>query len=328
MTTAATTASAPAPGPRRPQVEMRYAAVWIALALTLVAGLIFSSGVVSWDQMPVLLRQAAPLGMLALGQTIVIIGRGFDLSVGGVVAFVNVVAAGGFTAGMPGVAVVVICLAIGAGIGAINGALIAWVRVPALVATLGMAFVLTGATLIYTGGQPSGRIPDSIRSLSVDRVLGIPLGVWIWIGIGLALTWALKRTWVGRHLYARGESPAAARLAGVRLRLVDLGAFTASGFLAAGGGLLLAGYVGTGTLGAGQDLLLGSLAAAVIGGATFEGGRGRLTGAIAGAFLLTVLTALLTGVGAGAEGALIVQGAVLLGAASLFRTKRLGRGSS
>jgi ribose/xylose/arabinose/galactoside ABC-type transport system permease subunit len=326
MSTAATTASVRAS--RRPRIEMRYAAVWIALALTLLAGLLFSSGTVSWGQMPVLLRQAAPLGMLALGQTIVIIGRGFDLSVGGVVAFVNVVAAGGFTAGLPGALVALICLLIGAGIGAINGMLIAWIRVPALVATLGMAFVLTGATLIYSGGQPSGQIPESIRSLSTERLLGLPLGVWLWILIGLALALALRYTWPGRHLYARGESPTAARLAGVRIELVDVCAYTASGVLAAGGGLLLAGYVGTGTLGAGQDLLLGSLAAAVIGGATFEGGRGRLTGAMAGAFLLTVLTAILTGVGAGAEGSLIVQGVVLLGAASLFRTKRLDHRAS
>lgn len=308
----------------RPRIESRYAAVWIALAVTLAAGLVFSDGVVSWDQMPVLLRQAAPLGMLALAQTILIVGRGFDLSVGGLVAFVNVVAAGGFTEGMPGAAVFAVCLGIGVLVGAINGALIAFVRVLPLVATLGMAFVLTGATLIYTDGQPAGQIPDSIQSLSADRVAGLPIGVWLWVAIGLALAAALRYSWVGRHLYARGQNPAAARIAGARNEWLDFGAYTLSGLLTAFGGLLLAGYVGIGTLGAGQNLLLGSLAAAVIGGATFEGGKGRLTGAMAGAFLLTVLTALLTGIGAGAESAYMVQGAVLLGAASLFRARRPG----
>lgn len=314
-------------GPRMPQVESRYSAVWIVLAITLVAGFIASSGVVSIDQMPVLLRQAAPLGMLALAQTILIIGGGFDLSVGGVVAFVNVVAAGGFTEGMPGALVIIICILTGALIGAINGGFIAFAKVPPLVATLGMAFVLTGAGLIYTGGQPSGQIPEGIKALSADKLLGISIGVWLWVAIGLILAGVMRWSWTGRQIYARGQNPAAARVAGVRIELIDFGSYVLSGSLSAFGGLLLAGYVGTGTLGAGEDLLLGSLAGAVIGGATFEGGRGRLTGAIAGAFLLTVLTALLTGVGAGVEGSFIVQGAVLLGAAALFVTASPGRAS-
>jgi ribose transport system permease protein len=316
-------ADAAAIAPRAPRrlPEARYAAVWIALVAVIVAGLLLSPGVVSLDQFPVLLRQAAPHGMLAIGQTILIIARGFDLSVGGIVAMVNVVAAGSFAADAPGLTVALACLVLGAGIGAINGALIAFARVPALVATLGMGFILTGATVIYTGGAPSGKVPEAIRSLSSDRVLSLPIAVWIWLAIGLALAAALRTTWLGRHLYARGQSPVAARLAGARVSWLDFGAYVVSGLCAATGGLLLAGFVGTGTLGAGQDLLLASLAGAVIGGATFEGGRGRITGAMGGAFLLTVLSALLTGVGAGAAGNYVVQGGVLLGAAVLFRTR-------
>lgn len=314
-----TEALAPAHAPRA-RIQPRYAAVWIALAIVVIVGLAVAPGVVAVHQVPILLRQAAPLGLLAIGQTVLIIARGFDLSVGGVVAMVNVLAANAFAADTPGVVVALAMITFGLAVGAINGILVALGRVPALVATLGMGFILSGATVIYTGGAASGRIPVGIRSLSSDRILGLPIAVWIWLGVGLGAAAVLRTTWLGRHLYARGQSPAAARLAGVRIVAIDVGAYIFSGGCAAVGGLLLAGFVGTGTLGAGQDLLLGSLAGAVIGGATFEGGRGRVIGALGGAALLTVLSALLTGVGAGASGNYLVQGCVLLGAAALFRT--------
>jgi ribose transport system permease protein len=306
--------------PRSP-VEPRYVAVWIALVVVVLVGLAAAPSVVAPDQMPILLRQAAPLGLLAIGQTVLIIARGFDLSVGGVVAMVNVLAANAFAADTPALVVALALVMFGLAIGAVNGILIAVGRVPALVATLGMGFILSGATVIYTGGAASGQIPAGIRSLSSDRLLGLPFAVWIWLAVGLATAALLRTTWLGRHLYARGQSPAAARLAGVRVVPLDVAAYVFSGGCAALGGLLLAGFVGTGTLGAGQDLLLGSLAGAVIGGATFEGGRGRVVGAIGGATLLTVLGAILTGVGAGASGNFLVQGCVLLGAAALFRTR-------
>jgi len=305
----------------RSRVEPRYAAVWIALVVVVLVGLAAAPSVVAPDQVPILLRQAAPLGLLAIGQTVLIIARGFDLSVGGVVAMVNVLAANAFGADTPAFVVAVALVAFGLAIGAVNGILIAVGRVPALVATLGMGFILSGATVIYTGGAASGQIPAGIRSLSSDRLLGLPFAVWIWLAVGLVAAALLRTTWLGRHLYARGQSPAAARLAGVRVVPLDVAAYVFSGGCAALGGLLLAGFVGTGTLGAGQDLLLGSLAGAVIGGATFEGGRGRVVGAIGGATLLTVLGAILTGVGAGASGNYLVQGCVLLGAAALFRTR-------
>jgi ribose transport system permease protein len=305
----------------RPSVEPRYAAVWIALVAVVLVGLAAAPSVVASDQVPILLRQAAPLGLLAIGQTVLIIARGFDLSVGGVVAMVNVLAANAFAADTPAFVVALALVLFGLAVGAVNGILIAVGRVPALVATLGMGFILSGATVIYTGGAASGKIPPGIRSLSGDRLLGLPFAVWIWLAVGLVVAALLRTTWLGRHLYARGQSPAAARLAGVRVVPLDVAAYVFSGGCAALGGLLLAGFVGTGTLGAGQDLLLGSLAAAVIGGATFEGGRGRVVGALGGATLLTVLGAILTGVGAGASGNYLVQGCVLLGAAALFRAR-------
>lgn len=303
-------------------VPLRSSAVWIVLACTFVVGFVVAPAVVAPDQVPVLLRQAAPLGMLALGQTVLILGRGFDLSVGGVVALVNVLAAGSFAQSSSALTVALLCLGVGAAVGAINGAGVAFAGVSPFVITLGMAFILTGAVFIYTGGAPSGQIPEAIRAVSSDRFLGISFSVYVWIGIGLLLAVLLRSTWLGRQVYARGLNPEAARLAGVRTTWLDFGSYVFCGVCAAIGGLLLAGFVGTGTLGAGQSLLLASIAAAVVGGTTFEGGRGGVIGSLGGAFLLTVVAALLTGAGIAKAGNLITQGAVLLLAAALFRTRR------
>lgn len=313
------------PGRRRPTSEaVRANAVWLAVALALVAGLVFTPSTVAPDQLAVIARQAAPLGLLALGQAVLLIGRQFDLSVGGIVALVNVVAAGGFAEANGAAAAVLLCLALGTSIGLLNGLGVAYGRIDPFVMTLGAAFVLTGAVLIYTDGAPSGSMPQGIRDLSATRLLGVSLSVWIWVTAAGALALALARTRVGREVYARGVNPDAARLAGVRTRAVEVGSFAFSGFCAAAGGLLLAGFVGTGTLGAGQNLLLQSLAAVVVGGITFEGGRGSVIGCVGGAFLLTLIGALLTGVGLGKAGDLIVGGLVLAIAAALFQ-KRTGR---
>jgi ribose/xylose/arabinose/galactoside ABC-type transport system permease subunit len=309
-------------GPRRlPLGAVRAHAVWVAVALALVAGAVVTPSTVAPDQLAVIARQAAPLGLLALGQAVLMLGRQFDLSVGGVVALVNVVAAGGFAQQHGGLAAAALCLGLGALIGLVNGLGVSLGRVDPFVMTLGMAFVLSGAVLVYTGGAPSGRIPEAIRDLSATRALGLAVSVWIWLAAALLLAGVLARMRIGREVYARGVSPEAARLAGVRTRRVEIGSFVLSGLCAALGGLLLAGFVGTGTLGAGQDLLLQSLAAVVVGGITFAGGRGSVLGSVGGAFLLTLLGALLTGAGLGQAGTLIVGGLVLAGAAALFQTR-------
>ncbi len=302
-----------------PRLSLRRATVWLALVITLIAMALIEPAIIAPQQWPILLRQAAPLGMLAIGQTVLIIGRGFDLSVGGIVGFVNVLAAGAFAQQYGAGAVVALCLAVGIVVGLINGAIVGFGRVSPLVATLGTGFVLTGAMLIYTGGAPTGEIPEGIRILSRGRFLNIPLAVYIWLFASLIVGVALRKSWVGRHVYAIGSSPEASEYAGVRVPWVQLGSHVLSSICAVVGGLLLAGFVGIGTLGAGQHLMLNSLAAAVVGGTILSGGVGGMSGTVGGAILLTFLSALLTGAGIGAAGNFLTQGLVLLGAAALFR---------
>ena len=297
-------------------------AVWLFLLLVLLVGLVYAPQIVGWDHAPTLLRQAAPLGMVAIGQTILIIGRGFDLSVGGLIGLINVVAAGSFARdwGVGGLLVAAITMAIV--VGTINGALVVWGRVSPLVATLGMGFLLTGAMLVYSGGAPSNAVPDSLRAVAAGRFLDVYWGTWIWLAASIIGIFLLRHVVLGRWVYALGSNPESARLSGVPVARVTLLSYVTSSLCAAVGGLLLAGFVGIGTLGAGQDLLLNSIAAALIGGTLLSGGRGGLGGTVGGVLLLTVLAALLTAFGFGKALNLMILGLVLLGAAALYRRRR------
>lgn len=304
------------------QPNLRQSASWIALVLVIVATAALIPALVQPNHWPTLLRQAAPLGLLAIGQTVLVLGRGIDLSVGGVVGMVSVVLAGNMAQSAGAGAVVAVCLFVGLTVGAVNGALVAWGRLSPLIVTLGTGFILTGAMLIYTGGAPTGEVPAAIRQLASGRFLGISWGTHIWLVVAVLVGLALKFTWAGRWVTAAGANPDAARLSTVRLPWVQFGSHMLSSLCAVLGGLVLAGFVGVGTLGAGQELMMNSLAATVVGGTVLAGGRGGVTGTVGGALLLTVLAALLTGVGAGKPGELLMQGMVILAAAFLFRTRR------
>ena len=306
----------------RTRPNLRQSAAWIAVALIVAATAILVPAMVAPGHWPTLLRQAAPLGLLAVGQTVLVLGRGIDLSVGGVVGMISVVVAGPLsrTAGVG--AVTALCLAIGLGVGLVNGVLVAWGNLSPLIATLGTGFVLTGAMLVYTGGAPTGEVPAAIRHLSSGRFLGVTWGTLIWLVTAMIVGIALKYTWAGRWVSAIGSNPGAARLSGVRIPQVQLGSHIVSSLCAVLAGLVLAGFVGQGSLGAGQDLMMNSLAATVVGGTALAGGRGGISGTVGGALLLTVLAALLTSVGAGEPGQLLMQGIVILAAAFLFRNRR------
>ena len=306
-------------GSGRPNLPQ--SAVWITLAAVIVMGIIIEPNLVEPGHWSVLLRQAAPLGLLAIGQTVLVIGRGFDLSVGGVVGMVSVIAAGTFAQKNDPLVTIAVCFGMGLVVGIINGAIVAWGRLSPLIVTLGTGFVLSGAMLIYTGGAPTGSVPAGIRVLASAGLFGVSWGTYAWIVVAIAVALVLKFTWMGRWVYALGSSPEAARLAGVHIEWVKLFSHIFASLCAAGGGLLLAGFVGVGSLGAGQDLVLNSLAATIVGGTMLVGGRGGVSGTVGGAILLTVITALLTGVGIGKSGELLTQGIVIVAAAALFRRR-------
>ena len=261
---------------------------------------------------------------MAIGQTVVLMSGGLDLSVGSIVILADVMAAqlinGRDDRVLPVVALV---LAIGLGIGWVNGILITKFRVTPFIATLGMNFVVYGAALIFSGGAPRGNVPDSLRFWGNGFILGvIPTASVVWLVITVLAAVLLARTVYGRRLTAVGANRRFAYFSGVNDTRVTLVAYMVSGFMAAAGGVLLVAFIGVGTLEVGTDFLLGSIAAAVIGGTSFDGGRGTIWGTFGGVLFLMVLYSILTVLALPTSGRRIAEGLIILGALALYSRQR------
>jgi ribose transport system permease protein len=304
---------------QRPWLRMIPKVYWAWLALIVILGLISPRSVEPTNLLN-LTRQAALIGLVALGQTIVMINGGLDLSVGSTVILADVLAAQ-LIADRPDrvLPVILLVLLVGAFIGLLNGLLITRFRVTPFIATLGMNFIVFGAALLYSGGAPRGAIPPNMRFWGNGFIAGvIPAATVVWLIIAVIAVILIRRTLLGRRLVAIGANRQAAQLAGVRVELITLLTYVISGLIAAAGGLLLVAYVGVGTLEVGTDFLLGSIAASVIGGTPFEGGRGTIWGTVGGALFMVTIYSILTVLALPTSGRRIVEGVIILVALALY----------
>ncbi|GAB3125297.1 ABC transporter permease [Glaciibacter psychrotolerans] len=240
-----------------------------------------------------LLQTAAFLGIIALGQTLVIIMGGIDLSVSGVVALSAVVCAQIAEAGGP-VAGVIVALIACAVVGTFNGAGVIFLGIPPIVMTLASGTILTGVLLIYTNGSPRSADIPLLRVIANDSIAGIPWAFLVWLAFAALTLWLLHGSGMGRYAFAAGSSATASRAAGVPMRATTLTMYTACAVLAGVSGLVLLGFTGTSSLTMGSPYQLLSIAAVVLGGTSILGGRGHLLGTVSGALLLTLLTSLLS----------------------------------
>jgi len=261
---------------------------------------------------------AAFIGIVALGQTFVIIGGGIDLSVPWVLnsaAVLMTLLAGSQDA--PLLWIVPMLLAAGALVGMVNGLGVAIFGVPPIIMTLAVNVILQGGILVYTGGAPTSTAPAAIQFLAVGRVAGFPVVLILWIVLAALATILLSKTAFGRYLYAIGTSATVAEFSGVPTLRTTVLAYTLSGFTAALAGMLLTGYTAQAYLGMGDPYLFTSIAAVAIGGASILGGSGHYIGTIAGALVLTILTGLLPALNLSSGALLIVYGVVILVTVSL-----------
>ncbi len=261
---------------------------------------------------------AAFIGIVALGQTFVIIGGGIDLSIPWVLnaaaVLVTMMAKGQNT---PLLWAVPLILGAGALVGIVNGLGIARFGVPPIIMTLAVNVILQGGILVYTGGAPTAAAPPAIQFLAVGRLGPLPVVLGLWIVLAIAASILLSKTALGRYLYAVGTSRTVAEFSGVpTLRTIVL-AYMLSGLSAALAGMLLTGYSGQAYLGMGDPYLFTSIAAVAIGGASILGGSGTYIGTIAGALVLTILTGLLPALNLSNGALLIVYGGVILVTVSL-----------
>jgi rhamnose transport system permease protein len=237
---------------------------------------------------------ASIFAILAVGQTLVIVTRNVDLSVGSVLGL-SAFLAGDLLSGHQGrslVLVFVLGIALGAACGLLNGVLVTWGQVPALVVTLGTLYAFRGLAFLWTDGRQvnAETLPDSFLNLGSDSILGVPILVWIALVVVLAVGQWLRDFRAGRELYAIGSNPEGARLAGVRSERRVLVAFVLAGALAGLGGVLFTARFGTVDATAGTGYELTVIAAAVVGGVAIFGGTGSVYGAALGALLLGTIT--------------------------------------
>jgi ribose transport system permease protein len=263
---------------------------------------------------------AAPLGIVAAGQTLVMLTAGIDLSVAAVMTAAAYVAASQsyFGSGRA----VLLALGIGLLIGLANGLGVAVFRVQPLIMTLGMGLVVSGSLLVYSltvnhEGPPN--VPDIVREFGGGKLLGlIPISAILWGAIATAVIVGLRYTGLGRLIYAVGDNPVAVRLAGVRGWLVLLATYVICGFLAGLAGLVLEGAINGVDLSLGDVFLLPSVAAVVIGGTSIYGGHGGYAGSLVGALILTVLSSLFTLLDAPDPLKQILYGAIVVLLAALY----------
>jgi ribose/xylose/arabinose/galactoside ABC-type transport system permease subunit len=294
------------------RVVNRLGAIWIAVILVyLVSGLI-SPGMFLISQVLNILQIAAFLGIVAIGQTLALLVGGIDLSVAGVVTMSNIVVTsvmvGRADTLVPGLA---ICLLLAGTVGFINGLLITLGHVTPLVATLGMNSILFGAALVYTGGAPHGSISPEFAVCGQGHIFGLPVSTVFWLAIGLVMVWITRQTTFGRRLYAVGANPVAARLMGVPVNRILIFTYVLSSVLASLGGLLLTSYIGSPSLGIGDQFLLTSVAAVVVGGTRLSGGSGSILGTIGGAVFITELNSFTNIVRVSTGSRFVLQGAVI-----------------
>ena len=234
--------------------------------------------------------QIAVIAIIAVGQTMVIITAGIDLSVGSVAGLSGVMGTMAMSSwGMPIVVGILVGVLIGALAGAVNGLLITQAKLPPFIVTLGMLGIARGVVLVLTSASTVQPLPGGFGDIANGSLLGIPNLLWIFVVVVVIAAFVLRRTVFGRYVYAVGSNPESARLAGVPVTAVLVSVYAISGFLAGVGGVLFASRLNAGIPTAGTGYELNAIAACVIGGASLFGAKGGAFGAAAGALIVGTL---------------------------------------
>ncbi|SMG49072.1 autoinducer 2 ABC transporter permease LsrC [Cedecea sp. NFIX57] len=247
----------------------------------------------SLQTVSMIFTSAQILILLAMGATLVMLTRNIDVSVGSTVGLCAIAVGVALNAGYSLPLAILFALAMGAAAGFFNGVLVVWLRIPAIVATLGTLGLYRGGMLLWTGGKWIEGLPATLKSLSEPLVLGVSFFGLLVIALLAFGSWGLAKTAFGRDFYAVGDNLAAARQLGVSVNRTRLLAFTFNGLLAALAGVLFASQIGFVPNQTGSGLEMKAIAACVLGGISLLGGTGTLVGACLGAFFLTQIDTVL-----------------------------------
>jgi ribose transport system permease protein len=265
-----------------------------------------------------ILEQSTALALVSLGQTLVIITGGIDLSVGSIVSLASVLLSG-ITNGDPAmmwVALVTI-LALGALVGLINAGASIYLGVHPLIVTLGMGAILQGVTLLYTQ-TPIGKMPKGFDELAYGRILGLPIGAVFTILAFVLTAIFLRKVPLGRYIYATGDDAIGAQLMGLPCKKVLFFAYAFCGVMSAVAAIFLVARLGAGQPYTGQNFTLTSITPVVVGGTLLSGGRGGVMGTLMGVYLVSLLNNLLNFMDISTHYQLIVQGLIVIVAVSVY----------
>jgi ribose transport system permease protein len=275
-------------------------------------------------------RQSAIVAILSLGQLLVILTAGIDLSVGALMALcVTVLATLAIKLGINPYVAMLGCLALGLLLGVSNGLLLTKLHLPhPFISTLGMMNVARGLALIITGGFPISNFPDkAVTYIGSQEIAGLPVAFLLVVALYLLGHFMLTRTTIGRQIYAVGGNPEAARLSGINVSRVLVLVYATSGLMAGIGAIVLAGRVNSGPPNAGLGIELDTISAVIIGGASFFGGRGTMSGTIIGVLFIAVLRNGFNLLNVPGEYQILLIGVIIVLAVWVDVLRRSGRGS-
>lgn len=310
-------------------LRRREVPVGAALLIVLVGTSLSNHRFLSSQGRTDLMLAAAITGMVAIGETFVLLMRKVDLSVGSTLGLAAYVAGSAIKDGGDGQLIKAFAVGIGVGlcVGLVNGLLIALLDLPALVVTLGTLYVVQGIQAKIVGGTriTTDRLPSDFISFGVDRFLGVPKLMWIVLIIGAIASMYLRHVRSGRDLYAVGSNPDASLLAGIPVRWRTIAAYMVCGACAGAGGVLFVARLGGVDANAGGGYELAVIAACVVGGVNIFGGSGTVVGAILGAMLLRSIGFSLSALSIPEFWQQAVNGALLLIAISADRIVTLRR---
>jgi ribose transport system permease protein len=305
------------------RIQMRFVAIWLALIVLLVIGGIVAPRSLLPSAFLATVPLTAFLIITAMGEALVLMSRGIDLSIPAIVTLSSTILLG-FSGGRDAdiMVAIVAALLFALAVGLINGALVALLKLNALIVTLAVGAMTSGATLWYRESLPAeSRVPPALADWGGSRILGLNVSVWVAAALVVALSLALRKTTIGRRFSAVGANPRSAWVAAINVPAYQIAAFAIAGLLYGVAGILLSAFIRNPTLLVGDPYLLAPIAAAVLGGTAITGGIGSMVAVAGAAFFLTHLGQMLKMLGLSTAIQLVIQGVAIAVGMALAESK-------
>lgn len=293
--------------------------VVIGLVIIFIFFTVMKANFLTPDNILNMLRQTSINGFLAIGMTFVVLTGGIDLSVGSIVG-----ASGMFAAlaartqtGLTWYVAVLVGLAVGLCLGLVNGIIIAYLKVPAFIATLGMLSIARGVTFMASDAKPVPGLSPAFLKIGGGSFAMVPIPILILAVVLIICCIALYKTRYGRYVFATGGNPVSARVSGINVKMITCSVYMISGVLAGLAGVILTSRVTSGLAAGGDGYEVDAIAAAVIGGNSLQGGRGRLWGTIIGFLIMGAMNNGLDMMAVSSYWQLVIKGCIIIGAVML-----------